>query len=125
MKKEEIGYIYSEMDLGKDEKIFLKEAEKRNIELKMININEDFEEKGILEKVENCKIVYNSSAENFAQEFVKMIESFGKKVVDSSKTYYFVEDKWIFYVSCKENKIPVPDTILLSENLNIAKISNQ
>ena len=120
MKKKIIGYIYCENKLGKDEKAFLKQAKKRNINLVMFNINIELNEKEI-EKAKKCDIIFNNSAEEFAWEFVKTLEELGKKVIDSSKTFYFTEDKWIFYLACREHDIPTPKTILLSEHINIAK----
>src|SRR3989344_2770291 len=43
-----------------------------------------------------------------------------KKVIDSSEVFYKLEDKWLLYLKCRENNMPVPKTILLSENLNLA-----
>lgn len=121
MKKVVIGYLYDEPHLCRDEKSFIKLSKKHNIELVLINIDKDIDEGKIKEQVKNCKIIYNSSGDEFAVEIVKMIESFGKRVIDSSKNNYYSEDKWMFYVKCEEHKIPTPKTILLSENINIAK----
>ncbi|MFA5174274.1 MAG: ATP-grasp domain-containing protein [Candidatus Pacearchaeota archaeon] len=124
MKKVVIGYIFSEKRKGRDEKLFLKLAKKKNIELYMINsrkisnINEIGEVENIAKK---CDIFYNNSAEEFALEIAKMIEETGKRVIDSSRTYYYSEDKWMCYLICKENKIPTLNTILLSENLGVAR----
>jgi glutathione synthase/RimK-type ligase-like ATP-grasp enzyme len=41
--------------------------------------------------------------------------------VDKSKPYYYIEDKWMFFVKCRKNKIPSPETILLSKNKEIIK----
>lgn len=116
-----IGYIYSERKLKEDEKIFLKLSKKKNIELVMFNIIGKIDEKEFEEKAKRCDIIFNNSAEEFAQEIVKTFEELGKKVIDSSKVASFPEDKWIFYLECRKNRIPTPETILLSENLNSAK----
>jgi len=121
MKKVVIGYIYSNKRLSKDERLFLKEAEKRNIQLATINLLEEFDLNKIKEKLKDCKYVFNNSAEEFAFEVVKTLEEFGKIVIDSSMTYYYDEDKWMFFLKCKKFKIPTPNTILLSENINLAK----
>ena len=120
MKKRVVGYIFSGR-LSKEEKIFLKVAKKKNIKLVMLNISKDVNLKELEEKVKECDIVYNNTALEFAIEFKKTIEELGKKVIDSSESYYFSEDKWLFYVKCKEYKIPTPDTILLSNEINLAK----
>ncbi len=121
MKNKTIGYIYSDKKLTKDEKAFIKIAKKRKVNLIMINLLQGLEEKELEEKVKNCDIFYNNSAEDFALEIVKTIEELGKKVIDSSKTFYYTEDKWMFYLKCREHKLPVPQTILLSEDLNLIK----
>ncbi|VVB78056.1 Coenzyme gamma-F420-2:alpha-L-glutamate ligase [uncultured archaeon] len=121
MKRVVMGYIFCDRKPGKDEEIFLREAEKRNIDLVMFNLCKKFNEKEIEKKAKKCKIIFNNSAEDYAPEFVKTLEELGKKVVDSSRASYYNEDKWMFYLECEKNKIPTPKTILLPEDLNAAK----
>ena len=120
MKKRVVGYIFSGK-LSKEEKIFLKVAKKKNIQLVMINISKEVGLEELENKVKDCDIVYNNTALEFAIEYKKTIEELGKKVIDSSESYYSTEDKWLFFVKCRENKIPTPDTILLSDDINLAK----
>jgi len=120
-KRVVIGYIFCERKLGKDEESFIKIAKKKNVDLVMFNISKKIQEKEIEEKAKKCDIIFNNSAEDFAYEVVKTLEELGEKVIDSSKTYYYLEDKWITFLKCHDHKIPVPDTILLSENINVAK----
>jgi len=121
MKKAMIGYIYSDKKLKGDEKAFIKVAKKKNVGLIFFNLLENFDEIELEKKAKKCDIFYNNSSEPFALEFLKTLEALGKKVIDSSKIGYYIEDKWMFYLKCKKNKIPIPKTILLSENLNFAK----
>jgi len=121
MNKKVIGYIFSEKKLCEDEKFFMQAAEEKSVELIMFNLLDEFNEEKIKEKAAKCDIIYNNSAEPFAIEFVKTLESLGKKVIEPSENYYNDEDKWLFFLKCNENKIPAPETILLSENLNLAK----
>ena len=121
MKKSVFGYIYDGQSIGKDEEIFLKLAPKKNVDLVMFNISKEINEKELENQVKRCDVIFNNSGEEFAYEIIKTFEALGKKVIDSSKTYYYTEDKWIFFLKCKENNIPTPETILLSENVNIAK----
>ncbi len=116
MKKLRIGYIFWDKALTKDEKAFLRVTKKRGHELVMFNLLNPIDEKKYLDKIKECDIFFNNSAEDFALEFVKTIEGMGKRVIDSSKTAYYTEDKWMFYLKCKKNKIPSPETILLSED---------
>src|SRR3989344_333532 len=121
MKKEVIGVLYTGKHIGKEEKIYLKEAKKRNIHLIMFNLLGKIDEKEFEEKIKKCKLVLNNTAEDFALEFIKTIEELGKRVIDKSKVYYYTEDKWMLYLKCREHKIPTLDTILLSENIAIAR----
>lgn len=121
MKKVVVGYLFNESRPRKDEELFLKQAKKKGIELVMINTAKDLNEEEIEKCARRCSIFYNNSAEEFSSEIAKTIEALGKKVIDSSKDVYYTEDKWTFFVKCKEFGIPTPRTILLSENINIAK----
>ncbi len=121
MKKIVIGCIFKGKYLGADEEAFIKLSKKKNVEMVFLDLERDLDEGKLKEKVQRCNIIYNNSAEDFSIEFEKTIEELGKKVIDPSKTYYSNEDKWIFYLKCKEHGIPAPETILLSEDLNIIK----
>jgi glutathione synthase/RimK-type ligase-like ATP-grasp enzyme len=123
MRKVTIGYIFNEPYLRKDEKIFLDVAKKKGINLLMFNTAKDLKEETFEfeEKIKKCDIFFNNSAEDFALEIVKTIEELGKRVIESSKEFYYDEDKWMFFLKCKEHKIPTLRTILLSQNWNIIK----
>src|SRR3989338_362758 len=121
MKKLVVGYIFSGRNLSREEKLFLKVAEQKKMELIFFNIYKDLDEQKLEENIKKCDIVYNDTAEDFAVEFTKTVEALGKKVIDPSKIYYYIEDKWMLYVKCKEHRIPTPETILLSERLSTAK----
>jgi len=121
MKRKVIGVIYSGNSFGKDEKILLELAKNKKVELIMINIFKNIDEDELEEKIKKCDIIYNNTAEDFSIEIAKTIEVLGKKVIDSPEDFYFTEDKWMFFMKCRENKIPTPETILLSENWGIAK----
>jgi len=118
-----IGYIYNGKELGADEILFKNIAKKKNIEPVLISTTEWSDEKILKEKIKSCDILYNSSAEDFAIETEKTIEEFGKKIIDPSSTYYYSEDKWIFFLKCLAHKIATPQSILLSENISLSKKS--
>lgn len=121
IKKIVVGVLYAGNKISKDEKFFLKLAKKKNIEIVLINILKRFNKEEFEKQIKKCDIIYNNSAEDFVLELLKTIEEFGKKIIDASNLYYYTEDKWMFYLKCKENNIPVPDTILLTNNLNIIR----
>lgn len=121
MRKVVIGYIFGTAKPGEDERIFLRLAKRKGIEIVLFSTFDEADEKEIEEKAKRCDIIYNSNADDFALELAKTMEGLGKKVVDSPKAYYYTEDKWMFFVKCREHGIPVPETILLSEDINEAK----
>jgi len=121
MKKRTIGYIFDNRSLTKEDKFFINSAKRNNAELILFNLDKGSDEEEIKEKAKKCDIIFNNSAEEFAIEMAKTIEGLGKKVICSSKDYYNIEDKWMFYLKCKKYQIPTPKTIILSENLNHAE----
>jgi len=121
MQEVKIGYIFDRNKPDVEEKIFLRLAKKKNIDLIMFNVEDFFNEDKIEEQIKKCDIVFNNTAGYFALELVKTIEALGKKVIESSEVYYYTEDKWMFFLKCKEHNIPTPDTKLLSDNLNSAR----
>jgi glutathione synthase/RimK-type ligase-like ATP-grasp enzyme len=120
-KKLVIGYIFTAKKAGREERMFLRLAKKKNIEIVMINLFKRIEEEEFEKKIRKCDLVYNNTAEDFVIESLKTVEELGKKVIDTSQLYYYTEDKWMFYLKCREHKIPTLETILLSHNLNIAR----
>jgi RimK family alpha-L-glutamate ligase len=121
VKKETIGIISCTREIKKEGRIFLELAKKKDVNLILINLSEKFDMKSFKRKIEKCDIVYCSIWDDFSIELTKTIEQWGKKIFESSSSYYTTENKWMFYIKCKEHKIPVPETILLSENINNAK----
>jgi RimK family alpha-L-glutamate ligase len=116
-----IGYIFASKTLEKEDKMFIRLAKKRGIDLVMFNFFRKVDEDEFESKIKKCDLVYNNTAEDFVIESLKTVEELGKKVIDTSKLFYYTEDKWMFYVKCREHRIPTPDTILLSNNMNIAR----
>jgi RimK family alpha-L-glutamate ligase len=121
VKKKTIGIISCSREIEKEGKIFLELAKKKDIRIMMINISDAFNINSFKRKVKQCDIIYCSVWDDFSVELTKTIEEWGVKIFDSSNSYYYTEDKWMFYVKCKKYNVPTPDTILLSENINNAK----
>ncbi len=116
-----LGYIHDGRTFDKEDKLFSKLAKKNNIELVPFSLSKDLENRTAVDRLRKCNVVLNNSAQEYAVELIKTLEEVGNKVIDSSKAYYYLEDKWMFYLKCKEFNIQTPETILLSENLNTAR----
>ena len=121
MKKVVIGYLYAGPILGKDEYAFKRIAKKLKIDLILFDIFDGPPLNIMKEAFSKCDIFFNNSAEEFSFEIEKTIEELGKPIIDTSQSYYVSEDKWVFYLMCKDHNIPPPETILLSEKLDNAK----
>ena len=121
MKRKTIGVITCTKELEKERKAFVELAKKKNVNLILINESEKFNIKNFKRKIQKCDIIYCSVWDEFSVELTKTIEEWGIKILESSKSYYTTEDKWMFYVKCKKHNLPVPETILLSENINNAR----
>jgi len=116
-----IGYIFDSFDKDIRDEPFINIAKKKKINIVPFNLRDEFSEEEIEKKAEECGIIFNNTAGYGALEIVKTLEELGKKIVDGSKIYYYSEDKWMFYLKCMKNKIPTPETILLSEDINSVK----
>jgi len=121
MKKKVIGIICCGREPSEEIKTFIELAKEKEIKLVIINISDKFNIKSVKRKIKKCNLIYTSVSDDFSIELVKTIEEWGKKIFENSKSYYYTEDKWMFYVKCKKYKIPTPDTILLSGNINNAR----
>jgi RimK family alpha-L-glutamate ligase len=116
-KKVVIGYIYYGYRTP-DETLFTKIAKKKKVSLIMFNLFKKLDLKKVRKKAKSCDIIFNNSGEEKAIKFIKYLEEIGCNVIESSKSYYRDENKWSLYLKCKRNKIPVPKTILLPNDLN-------
>ena len=121
MKKLVIGYLYNGRGLGEDEILFKKIAKKKKIDTVLINTSLGYTDDELKEEIKKCDIIYNSSGDDFVIETEKTVEELGKKIIEHSKSFYYVEDKWMFYLKCKEHKIRTPKTILLAQDIVYAK----
>ncbi len=121
MKKVVIGYLYSGRRLGLDEIYFRRVAKKKNVIPVLISTSNWSSEEELKEKINSCDVIYNSSGDDFVIETEKTVEELGKKMVETSKSFYYTEDKWMFFLKCKEHGVPTPKTILLSEDIAVAK----
>jgi RimK family alpha-L-glutamate ligase len=121
VKKKVVGILYCGREPTKEIETFLNLAKKKEVKLIAINLSDKFNIKLFKRKIKRCDIIYCSVWDDFSTELVKMIEEWGIKIFESSNSFYYTEDKWMFYVKCKKHNIPTPDTILLSENINNAR----
>ncbi len=117
MPKPTIGFITNQRLPAKEDEKFLRIAEKVGVNLIVFNAAEKINLKKIEKEASKCDIIFNDEADYIGLELAKTLETLGNKVLELSKTYYYTEDKWIFYLKCLKSGIPVPKTTLLSTDL--------
>lgn len=108
-----IGYIYADNKLLPEDRMFLnlaREAGARTIIFPSARFMTAERMRALAKK---CDVVLNNSAEEESMEVAKTIEAAGTPVVDPTQSFYFCEDKWMFYTHCRRLGIPTPKTYLL------------
>jgi len=113
MEKITIGYLYGNPKLSKEDNVFLELAKKKNIDIVLLNTASEMSEGEIEKKAEPCDLIFHNTAGEIAIEVAKTLEELGKHVIENPKVFYYTENKWMFYVKCRKNKIPTPKTTLL------------
>ena len=114
-KRLSVGYVYL-YNYFLDDYIIKALEKKLNVIKIPFKEETDFDELKQLTK--NCKVVvnYSVSADNVMEslEISKALEELGKKVINSSHSFLYQEDKWMLYLKCLEHKIPTARTFLVA-----------
>jgi len=121
MYKPTIGYITNSRIPALEDETFKRIAKKVGVNLVLINPTKDFDVDIIAEKAKDCDIIYNDEIDYLSLEIAKQLELAGFTVVETSRSYYYTEDKWLLYLKCLKSGIPVPKTFLLSSDLISAR----
>lgn len=115
-KRLSIGYIYYKSYYDLSDTILIKFLEEK---LNVIHLpfEEQIDLETIKSKTKDCKVIFNDTTWGkttlSSVELSKTLENLGTKVVNSSGSIFYNEDKWMFYLKCLENNIPVPKTYLV------------
>lgn len=124
VKRYTIGYVYPESVKDYEDKLLIKLL-KRKFNLLLFPLEEQIEEKQIEERAKLCKLILNGAVYGpftlEAVELSKTFEELGIRVINSSHSFYYQEDKWMFYLKCLEHNIPTPLTYFIPKKLNYNK----
>ena len=111
-----VGYLYCNKMRDESDHLLMRQIEKR-VNVMPIMLEKQYDITSIENKIRGCKLIINySAAEPFtfeAIELSKTFEEMGKKVINSSHSFFYQEDKWMFYLKCLENSFPTPRTCLI------------
>ncbi len=98
---------------------------KKKFHLVLFPIQKDIDYANLKKQSKEIKLILNTAGDMpntyDALEIVKTFEGLNKHVIDSSKSFYYREDKWLFYQICVKNHLPTPVTFYIPRNINISK----
>ncbi len=124
MKKPDLGIICTPRFNNTEKHLF--PYLKKKFNLIFFPINEDTNYEELKNRSKNIKLLINTAGDipntYDALEIVKTFEQLGKHVIDSSKSFYYREDKWMFYQICLKNNCLHQLLIIFQEVLIYQKI---
>ncbi|MBS3151150.1 ATP-grasp domain-containing protein [Candidatus Woesearchaeota archaeon] len=116
-KKLSIGIIYYKTYHDYEDKLLPLALIKKNIDVVCLPAEEQLDFSEIKEKTKRCKLIYNDTICQpmlfESLELSKTLEELGKRVINSSHSFFYQEDKWMFYLKCLEHRIPTPKTYFI------------
>ena len=116
-KKLSIGIIYYKTYQDYEDRMLLKALRKKNMNVICLPAEEQLDINELIEKTRSCKLIYNDTTCQpilfESLELSKTLEELGKKVINSSHSFFYQEDKWMFYLKCLEHRIPTPKTYFI------------
>ncbi len=119
-KKYPIGYVYYKYSVDNMDKLIINALQKR-LNIVLLPLEDQLNFTALKEKTKDCKVVLNYAVAGpelyEAVELSKTLEEIGKKVVSPTHSFYYQEDKWMFYLKCLEHRIPTPRTYLIPRDL--------
>ena len=116
-KKLSIGVIYYKTFHDYEDKMLPAALKKIGMNVVLLPAEEQIDFDEIREKTRNCKLIYNDTICQpilfESLEISKTLEELGKRVINSSYSFFYQEDKWMFYLKCLEHRIPAPKTYFI------------
>lgn len=116
-KKFSIGIIYYKTYHDYEDKMLPRALKKIGMDVVLLPAEEQIDFEDIKEKTKKCKLIYNDTICQpilfESLELSKTLEEISKKVINSSYSFFYQEDKWMFYLKCLEHRIPTPKTYLI------------
>lgn len=90
--------------------------------LVLFPVQKDVEYEILKKQAKNVHIILNTAGDMpyiyDSEEMTKTFENMGKHVIDSSKSFYYGEEKWLFYQICKKNDLPTPETYYIPHDIS-------
>lgn len=98
---------------------------KKEFNLISFPVQKDIDYEKLIEQAKDVKIILNTAGDvpnvEDALEMVKTFEGMNKHVIDSSHSFYYKEDKWLFYQLCVKHNFPTPKTYYIPRDIELSK----
>ena len=111
-----VGYFYSRKNLNQTDLLLIEQLQKK-MNLIPIVLESQLDYEKIKEQLKHCKYIFNNTGFDpvlfEGMELAKTFEEMGTKVINSSQSFYYQEDKWMFYLKCLKYNLPPPKTYLI------------
>jgi glutathione synthase/RimK-type ligase-like ATP-grasp enzyme len=119
MDKPKLGVICAPRGTATEKHLF--PVLKKRFELVLFPVQKDIDYGELRTRSKDVRVVLNTAGDMpntyDALEMVKTFEGIGKHVIDSSKSFYYREDKWMFYQTCVKHKLPTPSTYYIPRDI--------
>jgi len=111
-----IGYIYYKTYHDPVNFMLMRQLAKK-VHVVPLAIEEQVDLDLIRERTKHCTVIFNNAVFDpltfESLQLSKTLEELGKKVINSTHSFFYKEDKWMFYLRCLERKLPTPRTYLI------------
>jgi len=116
-KRNSIGYIYYKTYSDSTNTRIIKAIKKKGVDVVLLPV-EDLVNLDILkEKTKDCRVIFNNGVFDpitlESIEVSKTFEALGKRVIDSTRSFFYDDDRWLFYQACLKHKLPTPKTYFI------------
>ncbi|MBI4095544.1 MAG: ATP-grasp domain-containing protein [DPANN group archaeon] len=121
--KPSLGVICTPRGNATEKNLFPILKEKFNLVLFPIQNEINFAK--LKDDAKNIRVVLNTAGDMpntyDSIEIAKTLEGLGKLVIDSTKSFYYREDKWKFYQICLKHGLPTPTTYYIPRTINFSR----
>jgi glutathione synthase/RimK-type ligase-like ATP-grasp enzyme len=98
---------------------------KKRFDLVLFPVQNDVDYDALKRQASCVRVVLNTAGDMpntyDALEMVKTFENLGKRVIDSSQSFYYGEDKWLFYQTCRKHRLPTPVTYYVPRDIAVSR----
>jgi len=112
-----IGYVYYKTYYDKTNDRIMKALKNIDLNVVLLPVEDQIELEILKERTKDCQVILNNAVfgpiEFESIELSKTLEELGKTVVNSSHSFFYEDDRWLFYLTCLNHNLPTPKTYFI------------